>query len=56
MCGMSSPCTNIKPPDEDFLATVLRKMRRQVELKNNEIKKVKRGYFVVKAIRPRDVP
>jgi len=47
----------MKPPNEDFLETVLPKMCRQVELKNSEIRKNKiLGYFVVKAIRSLDVP
>jgi len=47
----------MKPPNEDFLATVLPKLCLQVELKDSEIQKKKKlGYFIVKAIRPRHVP
>jgi len=45
----------MKPPNEDFLATVLPKMCRLVELKNSEIRK-NRDIFIMKAIRPQDVP
>jgi len=46
----------MKPPLEDFLATVLPKFCLQVELKSSEIRKSKKlGVFAVKVIRPRDV-
>jgi len=44
-------------PVENFLATVLSKLCAQVELKNIEIRKNKKlGYFVVKAVRSRNMP
>jgi len=42
-------------PIEEFLATVLPKLCLQVKLKKI-VKNKKLGYFVVKAIRSRDVP
>ena len=51
------PYTNMDPQIEDFLATVLPKLCQQMELKYSEIRKNKILWdFVVKAIRPRDVP